>query len=106
MPDSAPQTFSAVVEEDGVLRLAGEMDLHAIQNVLGHPLVDLVDTASDVIVDMAGLTFLDSFGLSELVRIAQRMENGQRLRLRNPSPQSRRVLDLTRVDTFPAIVIE
>lgn len=98
------QVFTAMVS-DGVLKLAGELDLHAIHGVLGKPLIDLVDLTADVVVDLEGLSFLDSFGLSELVRIAQRL-NGHKLYLRHAQPQARKVLELTGITTLNAVVVE
>ncbi len=60
----------------------------------------LVDVARQgcalVVVDLAGLQFIDSTGLSLLVQAQQRIESqGQRFVLRNPTDRVRRVLEIS-----------
>jgi anti-sigma B factor antagonist len=82
-------TFGFSVEEKNgvrVLRLRGELDL-ATAEKLTDGLSGLQD--SDVVVDLSGLTFIDSSGISVLVREYNR--RGE-LVLSNPRPNIARVL--------------
>jgi anti-sigma B factor antagonist len=59
----------------------------------------------DVVVDLSAVSFLDSSGISALIRARRRVgEVGGTLRLRNPQPKVRRVLQITGVEQ--AFVIE
>jgi anti-anti-sigma factor len=58
----------------------------------------LEDTAgpSSLVVDLAGLEFIDSSGISELLRVTEEVKGrGQALRLREPTPAVHRVLEIT-----------
>jgi anti-anti-sigma factor len=49
-----------------------------------------------VTLDLAGVTFMDSTGVAEIIRAAQRLEpDGRVIRLRNPHPHVRRLLEVT-----------
>jgi anti-sigma B factor antagonist/stage II sporulation protein AA (anti-sigma F factor antagonist) len=54
-------------------------------------------------IDLGGVTFLDSSGLGALVEIRrQAVERGQTTTLRNPNPRVLRVLQIARIDSlFP-----
>jgi anti-sigma B factor antagonist len=84
--------------EASVVSVAGELDL-ASSPTLEAELQRV--SASDiplVIVDLSQLEFMDSTGLSVLVRAHQRAEeNGQRFGLINGSQQVQRLLTLTGV---------
>lgn len=58
----------------------------------------LEDTASTptLVVDLAGLTFIDSSGIGELLKVSEAARcRGQDLRFREPSPTVHRVLEIT-----------
>lgn len=76
--------------------LEGEMDTHTARQV-GDRIAETVGEApAAVIVDGEGLKFLDSSGISELLRIRQRLvDAGGSFRLRAISPTARRVLEIT-----------
>jgi anti-sigma B factor antagonist len=93
------QFEAKVTDEDGVLRvtLAGECDL-AVSEQLSDALLAAVRRAPLVIVDLAGLAFLDSSGVHSLVsahHVAR--ERGSRLVVVNPVGAVATVLDLTGV---------
>ncbi|HEY6398755.1 MAG TPA: STAS domain-containing protein [Solirubrobacteraceae bacterium] len=79
-----------------VLTLRGELDLAAspvLEEELDKALGSKVPL---VLVDLRQLDFMDSMGLSALVRAHQRAEQtGQRFVLVNGSPQVQRLLSLT-----------
>jgi len=81
-----------------VIRVSGELDL-ASSPALEQELEQVASTeAALVIVDLRELEFMDSTGLSVLVRAHQRAEeNSQRFGLVNGSQQVQRLLSLTGV---------
>ena len=55
-------------------------------------------TTGAVVLDMSGVTFIDSTGLSAVIRVHQRMDqHGRSLVLRHISAPMRRLLDITGV---------
>ncbi|HEV7483702.1 MAG TPA: STAS domain-containing protein [Solirubrobacterales bacterium] len=84
--------------ESGIIELHGELDL-ANAGVLEEALrKKLGDETGDVVVDMGGLTFIDSTGIALLVAAIK--DDGNRTRLRFVHSQAAavtRVLDLTGV---------
>lgn len=85
-------------DETTVISLSGELDLAsspALEDELGRV---AQSDARLVVVDLRNLEFMDSTGLSVLVRAHQRAEeNGRRLGLVNGSQQVQRLLSLTGV---------
>ncbi len=95
-----------VVEDEEhrtVVRLLGEIDA-ATSAKLRSALVECVDRDRDVVVDLAGVRFIDSSGLGVLVGALRRATTaGRRLSLRSPTPSLQRVLDMTGLTgVFPA----
>lgn len=81
---------SGVVEGRGELDLAVAADLRAaLEEVLS------VDPTRTVVVDLRGVTFIDSTGLKELVRPTT---EGRSVTLRLPSEPVRRLLELSGLD--------
>jgi anti-anti-sigma factor len=108
-PDNGVPTFDARVERDDgviVLRLTGELDLAAkddfeagVEEALSAPL-------SNLVLDLGGLRFVDSTGLSAILTLWERSEHdGFALSiLRGPSDVQRtfRVTGLDRLLPFSA----
>ena len=76
-----PQPFSYRIESGSgttVLRLAGELDM-AASPTLREVLRDLQRTgAGEIVIDLRGLCFLDSMGLSALVEAHRAGQDGHR----------------------------
>jgi anti-sigma B factor antagonist len=90
------------VHNDGqasVIVVGGELDL-ASSAALDRELARVVDSGGErVIVDLRKLEFMDSTGLSTLVKAHQRAEAaGKRFGLVRGSPQVQRLLSLTGVE--------
>lgn len=93
----------AVTQHDGVVAVAGELDL------VTAPILEdsLAQFAGDVRLDLTAVTFIDSSGVAGLVRLSTRCEaDGCTLRIEECSPQVERVLrivglyeTLTRADS-------
>jgi anti-sigma B factor antagonist len=86
-----------------VVAPVGEVDVAAAP-ALGRMLGDAVREGHvDLVVDLSGVTFMDSSGLSVLLNASRRtIRAGGRLRLASPNADIQRVMTLTRLDTtFP-----
>jgi anti-sigma B factor antagonist len=88
---------SAIRDADNRVRhlvLSGELDMAAIPD-LRHRLSECAGQFECLVVDMSGLTFLDSTGIHFLLDLKIRAErNGWSLRLVPGPPQVQRVLDV------------
>ncbi len=77
-----------------VVALRGELDVASSQG-LSDELVGLIEAgATDLVIDLAELAFIDSTGLSAILRANRKLERGHLL-LREPSPMVRQVLEIT-----------
>lgn len=85
--------------EDGaaiVLAVSGELDLAASPTLEEELDRAFADSAEHLIIDLRELDFIDSTGLSVLVKAHQRAEDsGRRFGLVNGGSQVRRLLNLT-----------
>lgn len=86
-------------DEDGiVVALVGELDLASVPE-LDRELHELDGTyAGRLLIDLAGLDFMDSTGLALMIRAQQSAHaNGHQLRLRRGPAQIQRLFELTRL---------
>ena len=87
---------------DGRLRLSllGELDHHSARDGMtriGRALDDYMPR--ECVIDMSGLSFMDSSGIALILRVYRRMrECGGRLLIEAPQNQPRRVLDASGID--------
>lgn len=83
-------------QENGVVVVAGELSLAEAPDLERHLAEVLAKASSTVIVDLAGVEFIDSTGLSVLVRAQQQAsERGVEFGVQNPRAQAHRLLSLT-----------
>jgi len=79
-----------------VLVLVGELDPHTAPTLREHLDAAVGDTTAEVVLDVAGLTFIDSSGLRVIIAAHKDMEGrGGHLVLRSPTATTRRLLDIT-----------
>ena len=85
-----------------VVALCGELDLFDTSDVASHLIATVAAYGPSIIVDLTGLTFIDSCGLGVLVRVLRwTREGGGDLSLAAPQEQVRRVLEITGlIDVF------
>jgi len=86
--------------EDGtvVLAVKGEIDLHTVPELREQLLGQLTTGTPIVVLDMADVSFIDSTGLSVLITALKRARSlGGDVKLRTPSHQTYKVLELTRL---------
>jgi anti-anti-sigma factor len=102
-PEPFPCRVDALESERG-FRLSGELDLFCVEQVREALAPELHGT---LVLDMAGVTFIDDSGLGMLVGTLKRLtREGGSLVVRNPSEQVRRVLEITGVERIEGLTIE
>jgi anti-anti-sigma factor len=84
---------SGAVNDDGVLvlDLGGELDVSNFEVVRSKIDALLGAQPKSVVVDLGSLSFMDSSGIALLVGIGNRVED---LRVRNPTPVVRRIIEI------------
>jgi len=91
-----------VVDVDGrsVLVVAGEIDLSVI-DVLWKSVEEASVDSGPLVLDVAGVTFMDSAGVNLLLRLRQRLGDvPEAVVLRHPSATVRRVLEMAGVTGY------
>lgn len=83
------------------VRLVGELDMAAAASAIREA-AQAAEGAEAVVVDLSGLTFIDSTGLNALVRIRHLSAepDGPQVVLRSPSPAISKVLRLTALSDY------
>lgn len=80
--------------------LAGEFDHHEARGAI-RSIDELLDEylPRDCVLDMSGLSFMDSSGIALIIRMSRRMKNlGGRAWIENPAKQPLRVIDASGID--------
>ena len=80
--------------------LAGELDHHEARGAI-RSIDELLDEylPRDCVLDMSGLSFMDSSGIALRIRMSRRMKNlGGRAWIENPAKQPLRVIDASGID--------
>src|SRR3954451_10132728 len=91
---------SMVEVEGNVVRISGEVDMaNALQ--VRQAIEDAAQAGLAIVVDLTHTTFIDSSGLSELVRP---LHDGHLVSIRGANPLVRRMLDLTGIDVVLKVV--
>ena len=96
--------------KNGLLTLyfKGELDHHEAKDATER-IERLIDEylPRDCIMDMSGLTFMDSSGIAVIMRIYRRLnETGGRAWVENPARQPMRVLDASGIDRLVKISVQ
>lgn len=98
--DQAPRDFCLTFARDRrsvVVGVNGELDCSTAE-ILSQRLEDLVEDQGNlsIVLDLAGMTFVDSTGLSVFVTAFRHLRSrGGNLTLRRPSASARRVFEIT-----------
>jgi anti-anti-sigma factor len=83
--------------EHTVLRVSGDLDLETAPRLLAGAEPHLA--GADLVIDLSALNFIDSSGLSALIRINQRMAATDRtLAIIAPPPQVAKAFEITGLD--------
>jgi anti-sigma B factor antagonist len=95
-PDRTPQRR--------VVSATGELDMASAPRLRDALFDAVADHDGDVVVDLAGVTFMDSTGLGVLATAYKRLgREGRRLVIKSPTRNVRRVLEVCRLDEVLAI---
>jgi len=101
MHPSEPHLTITVSKEGGetVVALEGELDVHTMAQ-FGERVTDLTqDSHVQLVVDLAGLEFVDSTGLGALIGTMARVQrSGGDMALRSPAPAVRRTIEVMRLE--------
>ena len=85
--------------------LAGELDHHEARGAI-RSIDELLDEylPRDCVLDMSGLSFMDSSGIALIIRMSRRMKNlGGRAWIENPAKQPLRVIDASGIDRLAPV---
>jgi anti-sigma B factor antagonist len=101
--DEQLAAISITVSVDGdrcELRIAGDVDVESADHVAAVGLLHLTDTdVHSLVIDLSGVTFIDSSGIGALVRIRNiALEFDKQLALRSPSERVSKILKITALD--------
>ncbi|HET9443027.1 MAG TPA: STAS domain-containing protein [Acidimicrobiales bacterium] len=98
-----PADFSLTFSRNAgsvVVRVAGELDSYTAA-MMRERLADVIDGQGNlsIVVDLEEVSFLDSTGLSTVVRAYQRLRmRGGSLTVARPSPAARKIMEMTGLD--------
>jgi anti-sigma B factor antagonist len=82
-----------------VLRVTGDLDLETSPHLLAGAEPHLADGGKNLVVDLSRLEFIDSSGLSALIRINQRVTaSGRQLVIISPAPRVAKAFEITGLD--------
>jgi anti-sigma B factor antagonist len=86
---------------------AGELDVDAAPSLLAAVVEQLEAGATEVVLDLSGVSFIDSSGLGALVGCWRRVKNaGATLIMANPGEDVRMTLEITGLDQILPIANE
>lgn len=91
------------VDRRSVVFVRGELD-HETAPMLAGALASLADRIGDVTIDVADLEFIDAAGIKVLCAAAQALGARGGIVLRNPSPTTRRAIDVAGIDDVVDVV--
>jgi len=101
MSTTEEQGLSMVVDATGmvpILQLVGELDISTAPG-LREQLMQLLIMDGDIVVDLSGLTFMDSSGISALIVAHKRArDQGRKMTLRRPAGAVAKVLAVSGTD--------
>ncbi|MGH9001336.1 MAG: STAS domain-containing protein [Acidimicrobiia bacterium] len=111
MPDSFRDLdkghFEATIEASGdetVVSVAGELDVLTAPLLWEH-LEEAIAAGRPVVLDLAGVSFVDSMGIGAMVRAQKRLaETGRSLTVRSPQPPVRKVFEVTGLESALGLV--
>lgn len=82
-----------------VLRVSGDLDLETTPRLLAGAEPHLAPATGGLVIDLSALKFIDSSGLSAMIKINQRMAAaGRPLSIVPPAPQVAKAFEITGLD--------
>src|SRR3954470_2531738 len=102
-PDrGAPWTVT--IDGPGTIHAVGEIDM-TTAGLLSHFIEQEASSGGNVMLDLSGVSFIDSSGIAALLRGVSSTDRSSELVLLHPSRQVRRVLEISGVDGRPGLRI-
>jgi anti-sigma B factor antagonist len=92
-------------EPEGGVRVAGELDMSTVNDLLEGVRPHLLAASGDFTLDLSQLSFMDSTGLLAFLDMSRELEGRGRLVLRSPAGSVARLLQLARAETIPNVAI-
>lgn len=89
------------------LYLTGELDHHEARCAI-RTIDELMDEylPRDCVLDLNGLSFMDSSGIAVIIKLNQRMKSlGGRMWVENPAKQPQRVIDASGIDRLVPVAV-
>jgi anti-anti-sigma factor len=86
------------------MRLIGELDASNADELLD-TLQPQLDQPGDLVLDLSGLSFIDSMGLRSFLRIATTLETSGKLILDSPQRSVARTIELVGLERAPNIAV-
>jgi anti-anti-sigma factor len=93
-----------VRHDRGVYFVSGDLDIGSAEQFL-HGMEPSLDSREEVLIDVSGVTFVDSFGLRSVALLA-RMVGDRGVLLRYPQDSVLKVMELLDIEAIPGIRIE
>jgi anti-anti-sigma factor len=94
----------APLESERGFRLIGELDLYNVQEVRE---TLIAEARGALVLDLAGLTYMDDDGLGLLIGLFKRLRRqGGSLVIRNPRSEITRLFDITGISQIPDLRLE
>jgi anti-sigma B factor antagonist len=81
-----------------VVHLVGELDLYNAHDVRETLLACCAEEPEKLVVDLAGVTFVDSTALGVFIEARSRLADRQSFVLASPGPETRRALEISGLD--------
>ena len=97
--------FLVEAEPGGGIRVAGELDMSTVNDLLEGVRPYLLAASGDLTLNLSQLSFMDSSGLLAFLDMSKELEGRGRLVLRSPSGSVARLLQLARAETIPNVAI-
>jgi anti-anti-sigma factor len=97
--------FLVEAEPGGGIRVAGELDMSTVNDLLEGVRPHLLAASGDLTLNLSQLSFMDSSGLLAFLDMSKELEGRGRLVLRSPSGSVARLLQLARAETIPNVAI-
>lgn len=95
------QTWNMSVEEDGAIRLSGEIDYTVTPEVRSRVFDQIKKTEGEIVFRLDALEYLDSSGLAVFIEVRRKLLDVDRsLRIDGITPQVHKIFQLTQVGTL------
>jgi len=88
-----------------LIRLQGELDWSNVEELWACAESAIEASTADISLDLSDLTFIDSSGIAQFIRVVRRLGPERRLILDHPSRSIRRVIDVTGLGSIPGIAL-